>query len=65
MRRYLESGFLSSRDLDLLSRVLEVTTPEGASEHERQARAATLVSLFQAGITTEEDLIREVGGPAR
>lgn len=65
MQQYPEFGFLSSEDLNLLSRVLAVTTPDGASERERQARAATLVSLFQAGITTEEALIKEVGGPVR
>ena len=65
MRRYPEFGFLSSADLNLLSRVLKITTPEGVSEDERQARAATLVRLFQEGITTEEALVREVGGPAQ
>ena len=63
MRSYPEFGYLSSKDLDMLTRVLEITSPEGASDNERQARAATLVRLFQAGFTTEEALIAEVGGP--
>jgi hypothetical protein len=64
MRHYPEFGYLSSRDLDMLTRVLEMTSPEGASESERQARAATLVRLFQSGLTTEEALIAEVGRPS-
>jgi len=62
MRRYSELGYFSSKDLEMLTRVLELTLPEGASDCERQAHAATLIHLFEAGITTEEALIAEVGG---
>lgn len=64
MQRYPEFGYLSSTDMDMLSRVLAATAPADISEEERQLRAARIVRLFQSGIDTEEELIAEMGRPA-
>ncbi|MCO5083895.1 MAG: hypothetical protein M9955_19835 [Rhizobiaceae bacterium] len=64
MRRYDEYGYLSSSDLDMLTRVLDAMTPADATYEERHARAATIVTLFQSGLDTEEKLIAELMGRA-
>lgn len=64
MRTYPEYEYLSSADLDMLTRVLKITTPEHVTAEDRHARAAAIVRLFQAGFDTEEKLIAELGGPS-
>jgi len=49
-------------DIQMLQRVLEATLPDGASAKEREAHAATLVTLFKSGITREENLISTFTG---
>jgi hypothetical protein len=65
MREFPEFNYLSSEDLDMLTEVLEATTPHPVEAEERHARAATILRLFQSGIDTKEKLLNELGGAAR
>jgi len=56
------SEIVRPQDLDMLCRVLNRTTPAGASALEKEGRAATVVRLFQAGIEVEQDLIAVLRG---
>lgn len=53
---------LKPTDIQMLQRVLEATLPGGASAREREAHAATLVTLFKSGITREENLLSTFSG---
>lgn len=53
---------LMPEDLAILKRVLDTTTPAGASDIERTAHAETLLHLFSNGISDEADLKREILG---
>jgi hypothetical protein len=53
---------LTPIDIKMLQRVLEATLPAGASAKEREAHAATLVTLFKSGITREENLVSTFTG---
>lgn len=53
---------LKPTDLRMLQRVLETTLPAGASAREREAHAATLVTLFKSGITSEDELVSTLTG---
>ncbi|WP_027154416.1 hypothetical protein [Mesorhizobium sp. WSM2561] len=58
-------GIFKPSDLELLSRVLDATLPKGASVKEREAHAATLVTLFNAGIVNEADLVATFMGTSQ
>jgi hypothetical protein len=57
-------GCFYTEELNLLRRVLELTTPKGVSPSEREARAATLFRLYESGIHTESGLVDALAGPA-
>ncbi|MER9091518.1 hypothetical protein NKI34_10370 [Mesorhizobium sp. M0700] len=59
------AGIFKPSDLELLCRVLDTTLPEGASAREREAHAATIVTLFKAGIVEEADLVATFKGTAQ
>ncbi|MES0100898.1 hypothetical protein [Mesorhizobium sp. M0019] len=58
------AGIFKPSDLELLCRVLDMTLPKGASAREREAHAATLVTLFKADIVEEADLVATFKGTA-
>lgn len=63
MERQQTSGtFLKPADIQMLQRVPQTTLPVGASPREREAHAATLVTLFKSGLTSEDKLVSAVTG---
>jgi hypothetical protein len=56
------SGVLKPRDLEMLERVLDRTSPAGSTAEEREFRAAILVNLFNDGTRTEEELVSTMLG---
>lgn len=59
------SKIVSPRDMAMLCRVLDRTTPPGTSAVERLGRAATVVRLFQSGIELEQELVSVLGGESQ